>query len=167
MTSLYSAGDADRQRARTHLGAQAAAIPDHVTIELIGVGVIEPYFDLSGLPLIDPVIGTRAQGDQAEQHAEPVSEAMRRRHVHIESAVVRPRTRDQGEIAGQHADIADRADHGVAATRTMIIKGDPHVDRCTPEGLGGRNEVGPGTDHVLELRAGLVHDHGIDAQALR
>jgi hypothetical protein len=56
---------------------KGAAITGHVTIELIGVGVVEPNFDLSGLPLIDPIIGTWTEGDQAEEHADPVSEAVR------------------------------------------------------------------------------------------
>jgi hypothetical protein len=50
-----------------------------------------------------------------------MGEAMRRCHVHIEAAVVRPRIRNQREIARQRPDIADGADHGIPATRTTII----------------------------------------------
>jgi hypothetical protein len=45
---------------------------------------------------------------------------MRRRYIHIEPAVVRPRTRNQRKIPGQLADIANRTDHGVPSIRTMM-----------------------------------------------
>jgi hypothetical protein len=48
-------------------------------------------------------------------------EAMRRRHIHIEPTVVRSSIREQREIPGQFADIANRTDHGVPSLRTMII----------------------------------------------
>jgi hypothetical protein len=89
---------------------------------------------------------------------------MRRRHVNIQPAIIRSRLGDQDEVAGQHADIANRADHGVPFVLTMIIESDPHVDRCTPQSLGGRNEVRPRTDRVFEIWAGFLHDHGVDAQ---
>src|SRR5215211_4820465 len=94
-----------------------------------------------------------------------MGEAMRRCHIYIEPAVVGPRTWNQRKIPGQLADIANRADHGVPSIRTIIIKGDPHVDRGTPERLRGRDEVRAGTDDILELRAGLVHDHRVNSQA--
>jgi hypothetical protein len=79
---------------------------------------------------------------------------MRRCYVHIKPAVVRPGTWDQRKIPGELADIANRTDHRVPSIRTMIIKGDPHVDRGTPERLRGRDEVCSGTDGILEVRAG-------------
>jgi hypothetical protein len=54
----------DCQGTRGHFGPQRTAIADHVTVELVRVGLPEPHFNLSGLPLIDVVIGTRAPGDQ-------------------------------------------------------------------------------------------------------
>jgi hypothetical protein len=49
--------------------------------------------------------------------------------------------------------------------RTVIIKGDPHVNRCPAQRLGGGNEVGTGTYDILEIRICLLHDHGIHSEA--
>ena len=64
-----SAGDADREGTGGHFGPQVTAIAFHVTVELVRVGLPETHFDLSGLPLIDAVIGTRAPSDQPEECA--------------------------------------------------------------------------------------------------
>ena len=59
-------------RRETFLETMNATIP-----WAVWVGVIEPHLDMSSLPLVDPVVSTRTQGDQSAQYAEPVSEAMR------------------------------------------------------------------------------------------
>jgi hypothetical protein len=64
-----SARDADCQCTGAHFRAQDAAIAYDVTIELIRVGVTQTYFDLSGAPLVDAIIGTRPPGDQSEERA--------------------------------------------------------------------------------------------------
>ena len=79
---------------------QATTIRHNVSVELVGVGMPEAYFDLTGLPLIDAVIRARSPGDKPEHDAYPVRQAMRRRHIHIEPSVIRPCVRDQIEIAG-------------------------------------------------------------------
>jgi hypothetical protein len=72
-----SSGDADCQCFGGNLGAQAATVTDHITVELIGVWVPEPHLDPAPTPLIDTVILAFAKGEQPGQHPQPMNEVTR------------------------------------------------------------------------------------------
>ena len=55
-------GDAHGEAPRLHLGDQALHLADHVTVQLVGVGLGQPHLHPLPLPLVDLVVAAAGTG---------------------------------------------------------------------------------------------------------
>ena len=112
---------ANRQCAGLDLGRQAGGFTYDVAVELIVVLAIDPDPHPSAGVLVNLVIPLRLAGDQPQSQLDPMPEPAWRGDLEIEDTVVRTRARDQSEVASQLAHIADYAQHGVSADRSVVV----------------------------------------------